>query len=56
MSQQHEPIKIEAGLNGQVIPTQFLYYKDSFILTQLRYYPLVQWVVIILFVFVIPHI
>lgn len=50
MSQQHEPIKIEASLNGQVILTQFLYYKDSFILTQLRYYPLVQWVVIILFV------
>lgn len=50
MSQQHEPIKIEARLNGQVILTQYLYYKDSFILTQLRYYPLVQWVVIFLFI------
>ena len=50
MNQQHEPIKIEASLNGQVILTQYLYYKDSFILTQLRYYPLVQWIVIILFI------
>lgn len=51
MIQQHEPIKIEATLNGQVILTQYLYYKDSFILTQLRYYPLVQWLVIFLFIF-----
>ena len=50
MNQQHEPIKIEASLNGQVILTQYLYYKDSFILTQLRYYPLVQWIVIFLFI------
>ena len=31
-----------------------MYYKDSFILTQLRYYPLVQWVVIILLFPCIP--
>lgn len=50
MIQQHAPIKIEASMNGQVILTQYLYYKDSLILTQLRYYPLVQWVVIFLFI------
>lgn len=50
MVQQHEPIKIEARMNGDIILTQYLYYKDSLILTQLRYYPLLQWVVIFLFI------
>jgi len=52
MSQQHEPIKIEASMNGQVILTQYLYYKDSYILSQLRFYPLLQLIVIFLFILI----
>jgi len=43
-----EPIIIELG-NGYV---NKIYYKDSIILTQLTYYPYVQLVIIILFIFV----
>ena len=50
MMEQHEPIIIEAKMNGQVILTQYLYYKDSYILSQLRFYPLLQLVVIFLYV------
>jgi len=50
MIEQHEPIIIEAKMNGQVILTQYLYYKDSYILSQLRFYPLLQLVVIFLFI------
>ncbi|MAD50730.1 MAG: ATP-binding protein [Flavobacteriales bacterium] len=50
MIEQHEPIIIEAKMNGQVILTQYLYYKDSHILSQLRFYPLLQLVVIFLFI------
>jgi len=52
MSQQHEPIKIEASMNGQVILTQYLYYKDSYILSQLRFYPLIQLIVIFFFILI----
>jgi signal transduction histidine kinase len=37
-------------MNGQVILTQYLYYKDSYILSQLRFYPLLQLLVIFLYV------
>jgi signal transduction histidine kinase len=50
MRGQHDPIKIEAKINGEVILTQYLYYKDSYILSQLRYYPLLQ--LISFFVFI----
>ena len=50
MMEQHEPIIIEAKMNGQVILTQYLYYKDSYILSQLRFYPLLQLFVIFLYV------
>lgn len=50
MKEQHEPIKIEAKMNGQVILVQYLYYKDSFILSQLRYYPTLQLIIIFLFI------
>lgn len=50
MMEQHEPIIIEAKMNKQVILTQYLYYKDSYILSQLRFYPLLQLVVIFLYV------
>jgi signal transduction histidine kinase len=50
MIEQHEPIIIEAKMNGQVILTQYLFYKDSHILSLLRFYPLLQLVVIFLFI------
>ena len=50
MMEQHEPIIIEAKMNEQVILTQYLYYKDSYILSQLRFYPLLQLVVIFLYI------
>ena len=50
MMEQHEPIIIEAKMNKQVILTQYLYYKDSYILSQLRFYPLLQLVVIFLYI------
>ena len=52
MMEQHEPIIIEAKMNGQVILTQYLYYKDSIILSQLRFYPFLQLMVIFLFILV----
>jgi two-component sensor histidine kinase len=52
MSEQHEPIKIEATMNGEVILTQYLYYKDSYILSQLRFYPFLQLVVIFFFILI----
>ena len=50
MTEQHEPIIIEAQMNGQVILTQYLFYKDSYILSQLRFYPFLQLIVIFLFI------
>lgn len=50
MMEQHEPIIIEAKMNRQVILIQYLYYKDSYILSQLRFYPLLQLLVIFLYV------
>lgn len=53
MKEQHEPISVtltdEAGI---VYGTKFIYYKNSFLLSQLRYYPYVQLSVIALFGFV----
>ena len=37
MKAQHEPIKIEVKMNNKIILTQFLYYKDSYILSQLDF-------------------
>lgn len=48
MKQQHEPIEIVINENLK----NFLYYKDSVILTQLRYYPFFQLAVITLFLLV----
>ncbi len=49
MRKQHEPILIKFGKNDE---KNFVYYKDSRLLTQLRYYPFFQLAVIALFVFV----
>lgn len=48
MKQEHEPIEISLS-EGQ---KQYIYYKDSTLLTQLLYYPYVQLGVICLFIFV----
>jgi len=45
MLSQHEPFDVE--INGQ---KALVYYEDSFLLTQLKYYPFVQFVVIGLFI------
>jgi signal transduction histidine kinase len=52
MKDQHEPIKIEAKMNNKIILTQYLYYKDSYILSQLRFYPFIQLASIVLFIIV----
>ncbi|MGC6428195.1 MAG: sensor histidine kinase [Flavobacteriales bacterium] len=52
MKAQHDPIKIEVKMNNEIILTQFLYYKDSYILSQLRFYPFIQLSAIFLFVII----
>lgn len=52
MKKDHEPIEIEVKMNGEVILTQYLYYEDSYLLKQLRFYPTLQLLVIFLFIFV----
>ena len=48
MNQVHEPIEIELS-NGE---KNYIYYKDSFILTKLAWFPFIQLGVIVLFIFV----
>lgn len=45
MKEEHEPLEIE--INGQ---KAWVYYEDSFLLTQLKYYPIAQFGIIGLFV------
>jgi len=52
MKNAHEPIQIEVKMNNEVILTQYLYYEDSYLLKQLRYYPTLQLLVIFLFILV----
>jgi len=48
MKEQHEPITISFASNQK----NYIYYKDSYILTQLRFYPYFQLLVIALFLIV----
>jgi two-component system, sporulation sensor kinase D len=48
MEAQNTPIVVNIAGTGQ----RFIYYKDSFILTQLRYYPIIQFGVIGIFLFI----
>jgi signal transduction histidine kinase len=48
MKKQHEPIEISFAVNQK----NYIYYKDSYLLTQLRYYPFFQLGVIALFLIV----
>lgn len=52
MKNAHDPIQIEVKMNNEVILTQYLYYEDSYLLKQLRYYPALQLLVIFLFILV----
>lgn len=52
MKKIHEPIQIEVKMGDEVIITQYLYYDDSYLLKQLRYYPALQLLVIFLFIMV----
>lgn len=52
MKDLHEPIRIDATMNGKIILTQYIYYKDSYLLSQLKFYPILQLFVIFLFIFV----
>lgn len=49
MRELHEPLEITFGEDHQ---KNYIYYKDSYLLTQLKYYPLIQLGVIGLFLFV----
>jgi len=43
MQAEHDPIPIELRLpNGEIYESQYVYYKNSYLLTQLKYYPYVQ--------------
>jgi hypothetical protein len=48
MKDEHNPIQIDLGKDRK----NYIYYKDSIILTQLSYYPYVQLTVILLFVLI----
>jgi len=52
MKDTYEPIEIKLRDQGEVYATQYVYYKNSFLLTQLTYYPYIQLSVIALFGFV----
>ncbi|MBC6400670.1 MAG: HAMP domain-containing histidine kinase [Ekhidna sp.] len=50
MKQQHDPISVTlADDKGSTYGTKFIYYKNSYLLSQLKYYPYVQLSVIALF-------
>ncbi len=50
MKQEHEPIEITLRYsNGEVYDYQYVYYKNSYLLRQLQYYPYVQLTVIAVF-------
>lgn len=49
MEAEHEPLLITLRTAGEVTGYQFIYYKNSVLLSQLKYYPLVQLSVIAIF-------
>ena len=50
MKAEHEPIEITLRYsNGEIYDYQYVYYKNSYLLTQLQYYPYVQLTVIAVF-------
>ncbi|MGL1886603.1 MAG: HAMP domain-containing histidine kinase [Reichenbachiella sp.] len=49
MESEHEPILITLRTEGDITGYQFIYYKNSILLSQLKYYPVVQLFVIGIF-------
>lgn len=49
MEEEHEPILVTLRSGGEVTGYQFIYYKNSILLAQLKYYPLAQLLVIGIF-------
>lgn len=49
MKSHNPPIGIHLPVQG----TRYIYYKDSFLLTQIRYYPIIQFFIIGIFIFAI---
>lgn len=52
MKKVYEPIRISLRVNGEEYGVQYVYYKNSFLLTQLIAYPYVQLSVIAIFAFI----
>jgi signal transduction histidine kinase len=52
MKSAYDPIKISLLDNGEVFAVQYIYYKNSFLLTQLIAYPYIQLSVIAIFAFI----
>lgn len=50
MRKEHEPIHIVLRLSDEVSARQYIFYKNSFLLSQLAYYPYVQLTIIAVFV------
>ena len=48
MASQNTPIQVNLAETG----THYIFYKDSFLLTQLKYYPYVQFIIIGIFLFI----
>ncbi|WP_421875241.1 sensor histidine kinase [Marinoscillum sp.] len=49
MREEHEPILVTLSDNGQIYGYKTIYYKNSLLLTQLKYYPYIQLSVIAIF-------
>ena len=54
MRRTYDPIEVNTfdPITDEIFSTQFIYYRNSFLLTQLTYYPYVQLTVIALFAFI----
>lgn len=53
MRSQHDPIEIKLEIPGREPSRQFIFYKNSRLLSQLAYYPYVQLTIITVFVFIV---
>ncbi|SMD34272.1 Histidine kinase-, DNA gyrase B-, and HSP90-like ATPase [Reichenbachiella faecimaris] len=49
MEEEHEPLLVTLRRDGSITGYQFIYYKNSLLLTQLKYYPITQLFVIGIF-------
>ncbi len=57
MKEEHDPVQIVfTDENGQVYDYNYVFYKNSFLLDQLTYYPIVQLSVIAFFIFLVFYV